>query len=188
LNDLSNHPFDKLWRDFWNGDNKKNYDKHFEESKLKFESLTVNNKNVLREIIEDTVSKLKYNNEEWGFPKGRKNLNENEYECALREFYEETGINTNLIKLLDNVGPIKEEYIGTNGVRYIHIYFIGICNDNITPLIDSSNKLQCNEVGGIGFYKLNNTLSLIRPYQIDRLNIIVKLYIFVINYLEIEPV
>lgn len=187
LDDLLKYSFDKLWYDFWNGDNNKNYDKHFEESKRKFDSLIRNdNKNILEEIIEETKSKLKCNNEEWGFPKGRKNLNENEYDCALREFYEETGINTNLIKLLNNIGPIKEEYIGTNGVRYLHIYFIGVCNDNITPLIDSSNKIQCNEVGDIGFYKLNNTLSLIRPYQLERLNIVIKLYMFMINYLEIE--
>ena len=43
---------------------------------------------------------------EWGFPKGRRNFNETDLNCALREFNEETGINMKSIKLLEKLVPI----------------------------------------------------------------------------------
>jgi 8-oxo-dGTP pyrophosphatase MutT (NUDIX family) len=36
---------------------------------------------------------INYEHPEWEFPKGRKNKDESDIECALREFEEETGIN-----------------------------------------------------------------------------------------------
>ena len=35
---------------------------------------------------------ISYNYPEWGFPKGRKNENETNLDCAKREFIEETGL------------------------------------------------------------------------------------------------
>ena len=49
---------------------------------------------------------------EWGFPKGRRNFMEKDYECALREFSEETGYDTNIIKNVNNLLPFEEIFTG----------------------------------------------------------------------------
>ena len=37
---------------------------------------------------------------EWGFPKGRRNYQENDIDCATREWEEETGYSRNQIKMV----------------------------------------------------------------------------------------
>lgn len=56
----------------------------------------------------------------WGFPKGRKNVGETNFVCALREFYEETKIQLWNIRGRDcsNALIINENYIGTDGKEY----------------------------------------------------------------------
>ena len=44
---------------------------------------------------------------EWEFPKGRRNFQEKDLDCALREFEEETGISKKIIKIVENFGTIK---------------------------------------------------------------------------------
>merc|ERR1712196_590321 len=65
---------------------------------------------------------------EWEFPKGRKNYQENELDCAIREFSEETGIDSELINIISNLQPLEEMYIGTNLNFYKHKYFLGFIN------------------------------------------------------------
>jgi 8-oxo-dGTP pyrophosphatase MutT (NUDIX family) len=43
---------------------------------------------------------------EWGFPKGKKNRNENDRECAIREFREETNIESHEIIEIQNTNTI----------------------------------------------------------------------------------
>ena len=43
----------------------------------------------LKSLIDE--SKTNWKMPEWGFPKGRRNYQENDISCALREFEEETG-------------------------------------------------------------------------------------------------
>jgi predicted NUDIX family NTP pyrophosphohydrolase len=56
--------------------------KEMEESLEKFNTLKTNN-------FFTTELKNDYEEPEWGFPKGRRNPNEKNLKCALREFYEE---------------------------------------------------------------------------------------------------
>ena len=42
----------------------------------------------------------RYSDTEWGFPKGRRNNNEKDIECANREFYEETNYKNNEYQIL----------------------------------------------------------------------------------------
>ena len=51
---------------------------------------------------------------EWGFPKGRRNYNENDLSCALREFTEETGFHENDFVIIKNVLPFEEVFMGSN--------------------------------------------------------------------------
>jgi hypothetical protein len=42
----------------------------------------------------------------------------------LREFGEEPGIDISKINVINNILPIEENLIGTNGLPYRHIYYI----------------------------------------------------------------
>lgn len=67
---------------------------------------------------------------EWGFPKGRRNRSgETGLECALRELFEETGIDRSRINVLPGK-PFEEVFTGSNGVRYKHVYFMASVADD----------------------------------------------------------
>lgn len=55
------------------------------------------------------------------FPKGRKENNESPFQCALREFYEETGLMPNEYEVL---GKIVQDYRGGNNKQYSLQYFV----------------------------------------------------------------
>ena len=85
-------------------------------------------RNVILNFI--TMTNLPYNEAPWGFPKGKPNIKEPPKVCALREFEEETRINKDNIKLL-NIKPIIDNYIGTNGRKYLTQYYIAEINDEV---------------------------------------------------------
>jgi len=66
-----------------------------------------------------------YTEPEWGFPKGRKNSQEKDLQCALREFGEETGYLSSNIHVIENVLPFEEIFTGSNYKSYKHKYFLG---------------------------------------------------------------
>ena len=62
--------------------------------------------------------------ERMGISKGRRNLKESDYDCAIREFQEETGIKEGEYYILKNIKPVEEIFYGSNNIRYKHIYYI----------------------------------------------------------------
>jgi len=60
---------------------------------------------------------------EWGFPKGRRERQERDIVCALREFEEETGYNSNDLNIINNVVPYEEIFMGSNLKSYKHKYY-----------------------------------------------------------------
>ena len=52
----------------------------------------------LNDLIEESNHYDNWIEAEWGFPKGRRNYQETDFECALREFSEETGYSIKNIK------------------------------------------------------------------------------------------
>eukprot|EP00798_Chlamydomonas_sp_ICE-L_P010932 gene10932-17046_t len=65
-----------------------------------------------------------YSEPEWGFPKGRRNINESDFECAKREFTEETVMDPEGILFLHNVKPVEETFFDMNRVNYRHTYYV----------------------------------------------------------------
>ena len=59
-----------------------------------------------------------------GHSKGRRNLNELDIEVANREFQEETNLSANDYVVLNSISPIRERFLGTNKLKYDHIYYI----------------------------------------------------------------
>jgi len=174
--------FANLWKTFWNLDdniiftNKKEYI----DSKSKFESLK--DKIDVEFDLDFYLSNANpsYDNPEWGFPKGKKMKGENDLTCALREFYEETGITEDKINIINSMKPIVEELIGTNGVSYRHIYFLAELKNNTQIYDNENNKIINNdelieknsEIGGMEFFSYNSALNTIRDYHYGKLNIV----------------
>ena len=79
-------------------------------------------------------------------PKGRRNLNECDLDVAKREFEEETNLNPSQYTILNSISPIRERFIGTNNIKYDHIYYIAICKNNLIPYIDKTNINQIIEI------------------------------------------
>jgi 8-oxo-dGTP pyrophosphatase MutT (NUDIX family) len=146
--------------------------KEYYDSKNKF--MMLKSRNSLESDLDfylDTADPI-YFSPEWGFPKGRKKRGESDLECAIREFCEETDIKESDINVLKNIKPIEEELIGTNGVKYKHIYYLAELNANIVDLIKDEIKNSNSEIGDIGFFTYNDSINLIREYHVEKKKIL----------------
>lgn len=178
IDKLKTEEFKDLWNEMWNNDpTKVNNTKDYNNAESKFNQLKTD-KNLelnLDFYIENVLSLYKQN--EWGFPKGRKNHNEAPLECAIREFSEETNIDLNKINIINNILPIEENLIGTNGIPYRHIYYVAETISN-----EFENVKNNNEIGNIGFFNYNDAKELIRDYHTEKKYILQCIYMY---YLEI---
>ena len=121
----------------------------------------------LKKIIED--SSTQFIDQEWEFPKGRKNINEKDVECALREFEEETGYSRKDIKLYNNVIPYDEIFIGSNYRCYKHRYFVAYMDRYKDT---SQNKYETLEVSKIEWKTYEDCIQSIRPKSIEKKTIL----------------
>lgn len=115
---------------------------------------------------------------EWGFPKGRREKSENTLRCACREFEEETGINNYFI--LNNIEPLSEYLIGTNGIQYKHVYFLSIDCDNVEQ---NTNNYDSFEIDEIKWFTYDEAMSNIRPYHVEKKKILTQVYSFILELL-----
>ena len=165
--------FSQLWNELWSHRNYKQYQTEFENSKLKFLNLKNNVYLNMDEIIEKADTQ--FEEKEWGFPKGR-NIKETDYDCATREFQEETGFEDSEYTILKNIKPVEEIFYGSNDIRYKHIYYIGECLCEKKLKVDPENKFQATEIGGIEWFNLNDAIGKIRPYNREKKDVLRKVH------------
>jgi len=168
-NFLITKPFDELWNNIHG--NKYAYAKAKEQF------------NLLIEYIIPQIShriNIIYNDPEWGFPKGKRNLNETNIECAKREFHEETGLDEDNYILLDRLYPLIENIKGSNDIYYKHVYYIALFKNNFdySKIQLGTDFIQNLEIGDIKSYTLNNVLKLVREYNYERKTIINSIKLF----------
>lgn len=165
--------FNRGWRMIWN--NKAN------EESLKNEYNTALNKFIqLIEIYPTFINKIKikYKHPEWEFPKGKRNIRESDFQCANREFIEETNFNSEDYEIL-NILPISEVFIGNNNVKYKYNYYLAqILNDDEPSIGNENQKI---EISMIKWCNIDEIISKIRPYNKERISIIKKIYNFIIK-------
>lgn len=166
---LSND-FDTLWKQLWMEQSIKYFKNDYEKSKKRFNSIKNNPLIKIVDIIKDV--KTFWDEPEWGFPKGRRNIRETDIDCASREFIEETGYNIEDISILKNLDPIQEQFYGSNNVEYKHIYFVAKFNGNKKPYINQNNKDQISEISKIGWFTYEEAISMIRPYNVEKKNVL----------------
>jgi len=169
---IVNCEFEHLWRLLWQTKDGKTHMREFSDSKIKFEMLKKgyilkNDQHDLLHffdidyILKHTENKL--TEPEWGFPKGRRNVNELDYCCALREFKEETGIHTKYITLLANSKPFEEVFSGTNKVRYKHIYYLASCFRK-----DIVGRVISKEIKDVQWFSYEEAQSRILEHNVER--------------------
>ena len=169
-------PFNILWNEMWSDTNSYNNQYRSEESssQRKFETLKegvligdkiFNTKNIVE------MSKTVWGETEWEFPKGRRNQNESDIDCALREFEEETGIQKRWLSVIENVLPFEEMFIGSNHKSYKHKYFLAIM-ENPTVANNELNSFQKTEVSKLEWKTIDQCLESIRPYNLEKKEII----------------
>jgi 8-oxo-dGTP pyrophosphatase MutT (NUDIX family) len=176
---ISKHTFDELWNMLWLNKKIKQYQTEYDISKGKFENLKCGKYYLLSELISN--SNISYVEREWGFPKGRRNLRESDYDCAIREFQEESGLKKDEYEILRNIRPVEEIFYGSNNIRYKHIYYIAESKLERELQIDPENKHQRTEIGNIGWYTLNEALQKIRPYNKEKKDVLIKVNKLLIN-------
>lgn len=182
VNKIFTENFDKLWKDLWQKTSKcKIYNKEYKKSKRKFNEL-INNSNILEYL---KSLEIKYDEPEWGFPKGRRNGFESDLKCALREFSEETYIELTEDDIITNVLPIDETYIGTNGHNYKSLYYLTLKLDK-DEIINNFCTLNNCEVSQIRWFTCEEALKKIRPYDHSKIAVINKILMFFINLIESE--
>lgn len=167
-------PFDVLWEQLWgppiNGSNPYRHEK--EQSRLKLEALINAPVANLKSII-DSVGKG-WDTPEWGFPKGRRDPHESEFACALREMWEETGLSENDVIPIKNIEPLRELFFGSNNIQYCHKYYILFEPYGKEVVYDPTNAIMQREIGDIRWCSLEEGLALIRPENVEKREILLR--------------
>ena len=123
----------------------------------------------LQKLIDNSTTKWKET--EWEFPKGRRNYHEKDLDCALREFEEETGLSRKDIKIVENVLPFEEIFLGSNHKSYKHKYFLAY-TDKTT---DDLQNYQQTEVSKLVWKTLDECLESIRPYNLEKKQLVINI-------------
>ena len=118
--------------------------------------------NGLNNLIE--ASTTSWDEQEWGFPKGRKNYNETDLDCAIREFNEETGFEIDKRNIVQNISPFEEIFFGSNYKSYKHKYFLTYMDfENVEPVIQ-----ETNEISKIQWKSYADCIASIRSYNLEK--------------------
>lgn len=183
---LKKSEFKDLWDEVWGGTPLSLQYKNEETISMdKFKSLQIGQSfqedklYTLSDLVDESNLNQTWNETEWGFPKGRRNNRETDYDCALREFTEETGYPSNLLQNIQNIIPFEEIFTGSNYKSYKHKYFIMYMS------YEDSLKI-CNydtsEVSKMEWKSFHASLDCIRPYNIEKKLILDKIHTCIVNH------
>lgn len=174
-NKLKSNEFDEIWNELWGHQFVTNQYKSEEIiSKDKFNSL----KNGiliktefynLASLLDESMKYYSWNETEWGFPKGRRNYQEKDFNCAIREFSEETGYNMKFFRNIQNILPYEEIFTGSNYKSYKHKYYIMYMNYENT---DNMENYQRDEVSKMEWKTYQQCIECIRPYNLEKIRVL----------------
>lgn len=166
--------FQTLWTELW-CDTASSYKSEEAISKDKYTALsagimTSSETYTLDELLKGSTTQ--WEDAEWGFPKGRRNYNEKDLDCALREFTEETGYDSKLLKNIDNLQQYDEIFMGSNHKSYKHKYFV------MRLEADESERksFDKSEVSKVEWKTYNEALACMRPYNLEKIRVLQDVY------------
>jgi 8-oxo-dGTP pyrophosphatase MutT (NUDIX family) len=160
--------FNTLWCDLWGVQTESTIDELNAKEKFTIIKNGYYDNDIficLQDLIEK--SSTSWTNPEWGFPKGRRNTYETELSCALREYEEETGYDKYCLQIVSNVLPYEEIFTGSNYKSYNHKYFIALSNH-----LHQKHGFQESEVSDMKWVTYEEAIQMIRPYNIERIQVL----------------
>jgi 8-oxo-dGTP pyrophosphatase MutT (NUDIX family) len=191
---IATKTFETLWQEMWckSITDDKSFSKEYREAHEKFVVLKhgyyIKSGNAMTffsidYILDNTSSR--FNETEWGFPKGRRNINEGDISCALREFREETGIQQKHIQLCNSyIKPFEEVFSGSNKVRYKHVYYVARMQTDVENVaVDAQNKQQCKEIRNIKWFDYNEAQTKIRSSNVERKELLRRLHHILLKHM-----
>lgn len=181
---IRKEPFHRLWDIMCSNEtDKPDRKRHFiyKRSRQKYMALksgvsvTLVSGNTIKVTIKSILDRniTCYHRPEWGFPKGRKNKSETKLECALREFTEETSLDSKDIRVLFDK-PITEEYKGSNGSIFCNHYFLAVLENPSTRNLSTQSSeyiekngtgIQNTEIGCVQWLDYYQAIDNIREYH-----------------------
>lgn len=171
---IINNTFDTLWRELWGDNLGIQYRGEEKAARDKFEFIKSGihydrNDYSFKTLVDECSTK--WDETEWGFPKGRHNHQEKDLLCALREFEEETGYSRNSVKLVQNLIPFEEIFTGSNYKSYKHKYYLAYME---TVETESSNSFQKSEVSKMEWKTFDEAIQSIRPYNLEKKDVLIR--------------
>jgi 8-oxo-dGTP pyrophosphatase MutT (NUDIX family) len=133
----------------------------------------VNESYDLLSLLNEADQTVIWNEPEWGFPKGRRNSQEKDYDCALREFSEETGYHISILNNIRNIIPFEEIFIGSNYKVYRHKYYLMNISYNNSLTVKTFQK---SEVSGMEWKNFNQAIYSIRSYNLEKKQMLTNIY------------
>lgn len=180
--DLLTKPFTVLWQDLWGVKPDGGSDSVLANEK--FDSILkgceIEGKHVTLASLIQSIS-TNWTEPEWGFPKGRRNNYETDSMCALREYEEETGYDRCDLNLIRNIMPYEEIFIGSNYKSYKHKYFIARSKGS-----HPKKRFQDSEVSNLQWFTYEEVLEKIRPYNVERKQIVELVHSMLDEYVTIN--
>lgn len=187
---ILNKNFEELWNHVWYQPHIPKHTTEFLEAKRKFDTLRHgfqwNHQFVnLFDLIHNTPSP--YSEPEWGFPKGRRRLREDDIDCAIREFSEETGCHPKDLIVDNKFSPFEEIFFGTNHVLYRHVYYIAHLARDVEfekLEVDPRNVNQAREVRAIHWFTFDEAIDHIRNHNRERKELFHKAHTKIVQMLK----
>lgn len=174
-NNILTKPFNELWSSLWGEYSGIQYRGEEQISKNKFLQLKngVEMSTGVKYNLETLISSstTRWETAEWGFPKGRRNHQEKDLDCGFREFEEETGYDKFSLKQINNVIPFEEIFIGSNIKSYKNKYYLSYMSRDTMQ----KNEYQKSEVKNMKWLSYKECMDIIRPYNIEKKNIITSI-------------
>ena len=161
-----------LWGDYTRGSQYKNEEMvSFEKYRQVLGGIRTKDGRVknLQQFIDDSTTR--WNETEWGFPKGRRNYNEKDISCALRECLEETGYDITVDNVIQNIAPYEEIFMGSDMKCYKQKYFLAMVDLEKKP----KTAHDIMEVGLMKWMPYDECIQMIRPYNLEKIGIIRKI-------------
>jgi len=170
--------FTHLWKHIWGDNDISNQYKHEENgSRDKFEQLkegiTIKKETYsLATLIDESNQYINWEEPEWGFPKGRRNFQEKDFDCAMREFCEETGFDRKFLYNIRNIYPFEEVFTGSNYKSYKHKYYIAYIQHEHSM---NMNNFEQSEVSKMEWKTYDESISAMRPYNLEKKRLITNI-------------
>lgn len=168
--DIRTMDFKLLWyRKYKTLPNAQVASKFYNAKKAKFENTFVREQRLHRLLLHTTnIDPI------WEIPKGRKMSDESNVEVAMREFYEETGVEPAKYKVLLDIAPFVESFVDY-GTIYKNVYYYAEAIDMWEQSISFANNVQIAEVSDVKWCGINE-IKIMCADDNRRINMLKKIF------------